>query len=92
MRGVDPACIVMPLFAEGLLTQEERDKATHRMLTANAQLKEIYAALERRVSTNPKNFHTLVNVLRNEPALKDVGDQIQGSYVAILDFFYCLSY
>ena len=56
------------------------------MLTANEQLKEIYAALERRVSTNPKNFHTLVNVLRNEPALKDVGDQLQGSCVAIFEY------
>ena len=86
MNGVDPACIVTALFAEGLLTREERDKATHRTLTANEQLKEIYAALERRVSTNPKNFHTLVNVLRNEPALKDVGDQLQGIYVAILEY------
>ena len=76
--GVDPACIVTPLFAEGLLTAVERDKATHMTLTANEQLKEIYAALEKRVSTNPKNFHTLVTVLRNEPALKDVGDQLQG--------------
>ena len=76
--GVDPACIVTPLYTKGLLTPEERDKATNGMLTEDAQLKEIYGALEKRVSTNSKNFHTLVNVLRNEPALKDVGDQLQG--------------
>ena len=78
INGVDPACIVTPLYTEGLLTPVEREKATNGMLTPDAQLKEIYAALEKRVSTNRKNFHTLVTVLRNEPALKDVGDQLQG--------------
>ena len=76
--GIDPATIVTPLFTEDLLTQQERANATHQMRTKGEQLQVIYDALERRVSAKPKHFHTLVEILQNEPALKYVGDHMKG--------------
>ena len=80
-RGIDPANIIVPLFTGGLLTQEERDNATQRMRTEGEKLEEIYKALERRVAVNPGHFHTLLEVLKNEPALKDVGNQMEGNII-----------
>ena len=78
MDGVDPANIVTPLFTEELLTKEEREKSTLQTRTENQQLQEIYVALERLVSANPQHFHTLVEILQSVPALKDVGDHMEG--------------
>ena len=38
----------------------------------------MFMALERRISANPSVFHTLIQVLQWEEALKDVADVMQG--------------
>ena len=77
-RGVDPDNLVTVLYSNFLLTPEEKSKATQRTLTHSQKLDEIFTTLERRVSVKPDDFHTLVRVLREEPAIKAVGDRIQG--------------
>ena len=76
--GVDPEYLVTVLYSNFLLTPEERQRATHSYLTANQQLEDLFTTLERRVSANPQDFHELLKVLRNEPAMKAVACTIQG--------------
>jgi len=47
-------------------------------LTPGRQLSCVYDCLERRVSSDPSNFHKVVKVLLNEPALEGVGKKMQG--------------
>ena len=90
MRGIDPANIIVPLFTNGLMNRDERDRATQSMRTEGEKLEEIYKALERRVATNPEHFHTLLEVLKHEEALKDVGEQMEGNILKLFPF-YCFS-
>lgn len=76
--GVDPDNLVTVLYSKLLLTREERQRATQRTATDSQKLQEILTALERRISTDPNNFHVILQALTAEPALKAVGDQIKG--------------
>ena len=78
MREVAPETVIMILYSKLLLTPEEKEKATQRMLTLHQQLDWIFVCLERRVSSDPFVFHELVQGLLNEPALEGVGKKIQG--------------
>ena len=78
-RGVDPDNLVTVLYSNLLLTPEEKGKATQRTLTDDQKLEEMFTTLERRVSTNPEEFHTLVKALRDEPAMEAVGNRMQGA-------------
>ena len=77
-RAVDPDNLITVLYSNLLLTHEEKLNATQRTLTDDQKLEEVFTAMERRVSVTPGAFHKLVEVLRDEPALKAVGDKIQG--------------
>ena len=77
-RGADPDTVITILYSELLLTREEKGKAKQKTLTADEQLDVIFDSLERRVSTDPSVFITLVRVLRKEPALEAVAKEIQG--------------
>lgn len=76
-RGVDPDNLVTVLYSSFLLSHDEKSKATQKTLTDEQKLEEMFTALERRVSTTPGDFHKLVKALRDEPAMKAVGDRIQ---------------
>ena len=78
MDRVNPADIVLPLFMEHLLTTHERSYAVLQTREEDDRLQGIYEAVERHVSANPLHFHTLVEILQREPALKDVGDHMKG--------------
>ena len=88
MNGVDPANVVGSLFSAELLTPQERQKATQRTSTPTEQLREIFDALERRVSTKPANFHTLVEILRSYH--NDVAEKMQGKLFAGVDVIVCV--
>lgn len=77
-KGVDPENLVTVLYSKELLTPEEKSRATQRTLTDDQKLEEMFTSLEKRVSTDPGSFHTLVEALRDEPAMKTVADKIQG--------------
>lgn len=77
-RGVDPDTLVTTLYSNELLTPDEKAKATHSALTDQQQLEELFTSLERRVNTNPHNFHEIVEALRTEPAMEKVADKMQG--------------
>ena len=82
-RGVDPDNLITVLYSNILLTPEEKSKATHKTLTDDQKLEEVFTSLERRVSVIPGDFHKLVEALRDEPALKPVGDKMQGQSIDI---------
>ena len=77
-RGVDPDNLVTVLYSNFLLTPEEYEKASQTAAPGDQRLKAMFMALERRVSANPSVFHTLIQVLQWEEALKDVADVMQG--------------
>ena len=77
-RGVDPENLVTVLYSNFLLTPEEKARAMKQTLTIGQQLEEIFQSLERRVSTKPQDFKKIICALLAEPALKAVGDEMQG--------------
>lgn len=77
-RGADPDTVARKFYSNGLLTPEDRGRATQRMLTADQQLDEVFKGLRRRVSINPSAFSTAVNLLLEEPALAELGKKMQG--------------
>ena len=75
---VDPDTVIKKLYSRLLLTRNERERATQKMLTKSQQLEEVFECLERRVSTDPSAFNTLVQVLLEESVLEGVGKKMQG--------------
>jgi hypothetical protein len=51
--------------------------------TNNEKLNELFKAIERRVTVTPEVFHTVIQVLKNDPALKALGEKMNGYYIAI---------
>ena len=78
--GVDPNTLATMLRAKGLLTREEYRRATQTTAVDDQRSNEILIALERRVSADSSVFHTVVRLLQEEPALKAVGDRMQGEF------------
>ena len=78
--GVDPNTLATKLRAKGLLTRQEYERATQTTAVDDQRNNEILIALERRVSADSSVFHTVVSLLREEPALKAVGDRMQGEF------------
>ena len=78
--GVDPNTVATTLKTEGLFTSEEYERATQTTATSHQRNNEILTALERRVSADSRVFHTVVSLLQQEPALKAVGDRMQGEF------------
>ena len=76
--GVDPNFIVARLYEKLLLTKEERNSANQKTLTDDERLDAVWKALERRVAVDPSDFHLVVGILHNEPAMKKLGDYMQG--------------
>ena len=89
-RGIDPDNLVTVLYSNFLLTPEEKSKATLRTLTDSQKLEELFMTLERRVSVEPDDFHKLISVLRDEPAIKAVGDRIQGAQMHSVSVCMCI--
>ena len=79
-RGVDPENLVTVLYSNFLLTPEEKARAMKQTLTIGQKLEEIFQSLERRVSTRPQDFKKIICALMAEPALKAVGDRMQGEF------------
>ena len=79
-RGVDPENLVTMLYSNFLLTPEEKARAMKQTLTIGQKLEEIFQSLERRVSTRPQDFKKIIRALMAEPALKAVGDEMQGEF------------
>ena len=75
---MDPDNLVTVLYSNFLLTPEEYEKASQTAAPGDQRLKAMFMALERRVSANPSVFHTLIQVLQWEEALKDVADVMKG--------------
>jgi hypothetical protein len=78
--GVDPSALVTVLYSKFLLTPDERSEATQKTLTDGDKLELMFTYLERRVSTDPQNFHKLLKALNDEPAMEAVGGKIKGVY------------
>lgn len=79
--AVDPDYLVRKLYSECLLTPTEKEKATQRTLTTSEKLEECFKIVEQRVSSTPEAFHTMLQALKDEPAMEGVFDIIQGKKI-----------
>ena len=79
INAADPEYVAEYLYGRGLLTPSEKSKATQRMLTPNQQLQEIFTVIERRVYVKPENFHTLLQGLKDEPAMSGLWEKMKGN-------------
>ena len=78
--GVDPAYLVRTLYSKELLTCDEKEMVTQTMLRPSEKLEEMFTILMRRVSTKPDSFHTMLQVLKEEPAMRPVFEKIKGIF------------
>lgn len=76
-KSVDPDAIVSPLYGSGLLTSEERAKATVNSTDVYQRVDVIFVSLERRVAAEHKNFYKLVKILKGVTGLKSVGEALE---------------
>ena len=76
--GVDPSLIITELYKNLLMTQPEWNKVKQKMLTEDERLDAVCETLMRRVAVDASAFHSVVGILRNEPALKKLGAHMQG--------------
>ena len=76
--GVDPSWIITKLYENLLMTQSEWNKAKQKTLTEDERLDAVWETLVRRVAVDPSIFHSVVKILRNEPALEKLGDHMEG--------------
>ena len=76
-NSVDPSFIIAALHNEQLLTVPEWNQATQKMLTDDERVDAVWRALVRRVAANSRVFHLVVKILRDEPAMTALGDQMQ---------------
>ena len=79
-RAGDPDGLVTVLYSNFLLTPDEKIRALQENLTDRQKMEKIFQTMERRVSVNPSDFHTLLSVLKAEPATKALGEEMQGQY------------
>ena len=77
------------------MTQSEWNKAKQKTLTEDERLDAVWETLVRRVAVDPSIFHSVVEILRNEPALEKLGDHMKGlsqsleTSRACSDSFFC---
>ena len=76
--SVDPSFIMTALHNEQLLTGSEWNQATQKMLADHERVDAVWTALMRRVAVKSSVFHLVVQILCNEPAMRDLGDRMQG--------------
>ena len=77
-RAGDPDGLVIVLYSNFLLTPDEKIRALQENLTDRQKMEKIFQTMERCVSVNPSDFHTLLSVLKAEPATKALGKEMQG--------------
>ena len=93
--GVDPCWIITKLYENLFMTQSEWNKAKQKTLTEDERLDAVWETLVRRVAVDPSIFHSVVEILRNEPALEKLGDHMKGlsqsleTSRACSDSFFC---
>ena len=77
-RAGDPDGLVTVLYSNFLLTPDEKIRALQENLTDRQKMEKIFQTMERCVSVNTSDFHTLLSVLKAEPATKALGEEMQG--------------
>ena len=80
MKGADPSSLMAPLYSQDLLTDEEKARALLDTQTNRKRLDEIFNVLTRRVRVEPKTFLLIMQTLKNVPALKPMGEKMQGIF------------
>ena len=88
-KGVDPDCVLLKLNDEQILTQPEWEKAKQKTLPDD-KVDVVLTVLRRRIFVDPGVFHKLVKILRQEPALKVLGDHMQGLSSLVKQVSNCL--
>ena len=74
--GVDPNYLITYLYSRSLLTPSEKSRAME--VATSEKPEKIFTMMERRISVRPGDFHTLLQALKDEPAMRGVWEQMQG--------------
>ena len=69
------------MFSSSLLTREEWNEATEKERPESDKMRAILHALDKRIATDPKAFHTfLEKVLEQEDAFETLVRKLKGAY------------
>ena len=74
--GVDPDYLITYLYSKFLLTPSEKLRVME--VATSEKPEKIFTTMERRVSVSPGDFHTLLQALKDEPAMRGLWKQMQG--------------
>ena len=83
-RSLDPENLAPVLYSRGLLTLQEKERATQQTSTSSQKLDEIFKGMMRRVCVNPQCFKTILEALSEEQANKFVAKRIKGNNITII--------
>ena len=83
-RSLDPENLAPVLYSRGLLTLQEKERATQQTSTSSQKLDEIFKGMMRRVCVNPQCFKTILEALSEEQANTFVAKRIKGNNITII--------
>ena len=76
---MDPDYLITYLYSKFLLTPSEKSRVME--VATSEKPEKIFTTMERRVSVRPEYFHTLLQALQDEPAMRGVWEQMQGNHL-----------
>ena len=74
--SVDPDYLITYLYSKYLLTPSEKLRVME--VATSEKPEKIFTTMERRISVRPGDFHTLLQALKDEPAMRGLWEQMQG--------------
>ncbi len=68
------------LFAEGLIHEDVNRKACNETIDPNSRGVAVLNCIEDRIKAVPSDFTKIVSILKSEPFLRDIADELVQSY------------
>ena len=68
------------LFSKQLITDGIRDKVGNLMFGRRTRTRELLAAVESKLKSEPASFHVFVQVIKEEPAYQVIAQEMSDSY------------
>ena len=74
-----PDMVATDLYSQGILTSSERDQVQNMMLTVDQRTNHLLRFMEVHIRHDPRAFHVMLSVLRNEPAFQCIADKLEAT-------------
>lgn len=78
MCTLNPGDLIPGLYSNSLLTRNENERAIQLTATPTQRLHEILRVLEQRILADSDDFHKILQIIKAEPVLDEVGHTIMG--------------